>query len=92
MSHFYVSAEGQAGETTRAGSKRSGIHAHPRGWKTGVRVSGYHTDAGDFFEIRATEGSSGYGPDRPIATILPDGTVLIDKAMSTKAGRAGRKA
>ena len=59
MAHFIVTAQGQAGPTSRLGSKRSGITAHARGWDAGVRVvgSGDPTSDRDTFDIYATAGS-----------------------------------
>jgi len=53
MAHFYGSMQGgrRETETTRTGTKASGISAHVRGWNVGVSVSLEH--AGD------------HGPDRP---------------------------
>ena len=39
MSHFYGSMQGNKGEATRCGTKKSGIECHVRGWEIGVKVS-----------------------------------------------------
>lgn len=74
--HFYVSATGNRGETTRGGSKASGIRSHTRGWSTGVRVVGRTAgpDELDRFDVYATHGSRGMGPETFIGHVDHAGT------------------
>lgn len=75
--HFYMSSSGTRGDgPTVTGTKRSGISAHVRGWRSGVEVRGRHTPEGrDVFDVYATSGSGGHGAPRRIATVDADGTV-----------------
>ena len=41
MSRFYGSMQGNRGEATRQGTKKSGFYAHIRGWNVGVVVTLY---------------------------------------------------
>ena len=66
MARFFAEIQGQAGEATRLGSKRSGIRAHVRGWDVGVVVYGDCQDTAgpepvDVFELFATGGSNDSG-------------------------------
>jgi len=38
MAQFYASIQGNRGETTRIGSKESGIQGNIRGWNIGAKV------------------------------------------------------
>jgi hypothetical protein len=60
MAHFYGSMVGDRGEVTRRGSKNSGLHAHVRGWDSGVSVSAvYNAPSGrNIFTIGITGGSN----------------------------------
>lgn len=62
MAHFYASIKGNRGETTRMGSKDSGISGHIRGWDTGVRVDIRHSakDGKDHVLVYRTAGSNGH--------------------------------
>lgn len=63
MSYFYGNVQGNRGETTRGGSKNSGIEGHIRGWKSGARVVCTVNDVGeDIVEVYATRGS-GYNEE-----------------------------
>jgi hypothetical protein len=70
MSHFYLSGRGNRGETTRCGTKVSGISAHVRGWKSGVYIEGRHQEERDEFLIFKTLGSSGGGSSRLIGRVI----------------------
>lgn len=60
MAHFYASIQGNRGESTRTGSKNSGIRGHIRGWSLGVKVYGSVDDNGnDTFTVELTSGSNG---------------------------------
>ena len=38
MAQYYASIQGNHGEATRMGTKKTGMEAHIRGWNIGVRV------------------------------------------------------
>ena len=61
MGHFYGTVQGNRGETSRTGSKNSGIKGHLRGWKSGVRIVGQYNNEKeqDEFIVYATFGSDG---------------------------------
>lgn len=63
MSQFYASIQGNRGEVSRQGSKKSGIRGHIRGWNIGVRVICRHIDGEDVCTVYRTGGSNGYEPD-----------------------------
>lgn len=58
MSHFYGNIQGAKGETTRCGSKNSGMTAHIRGWDVGVYVSIGHINGKDLISVFKTGGSN----------------------------------
>ena len=58
MAHFYASIQGNRGEATRMGTKKSGINGHIRGWISGASVSCFVNSEGlDVVEVRLTNGS-----------------------------------
>lgn len=57
MAQFYGSMKGNRGQTTRMGSKASGMTAHIRGWDIGVRVDLSHRDGVDYVQVYRTSGS-----------------------------------
>ena len=61
MAHFYGSMQGNKGEVTRCGTKKSGMTAHIRGWNIGVKVNIRHDkETGkDNYTIYETGGSNG---------------------------------
>lgn len=67
------------GVAVGSGYDASGIQAHPRGWNTGVRVSGYDSDGQDAFNVCISGGSSGGRWGVGLATIeeMRDGSVRI---------------
>ena len=69
MSHFYASIKGGRGESTRGGTKNSGITGHVRGWNVGARVTVTHNEqtGQDEVTVYKTSGSSGSGSDTIIA-------------------------
>lgn len=72
MARFYVTAQGNRGETSRQGSQH--IEAHPRGWSVGVRVFGKADGPDDVFDIWATGGSRGAVPSQYLGSVrLVDG-------------------
>lgn len=70
MAHFIGEIQGNRGEASRTGSKKSGISAHIRGWNIGVRVNIRHDEESgkDFYTIYETGGSNG-GSDTLIADL-----------------------
>jgi hypothetical protein len=59
MSRFYGSMQGNRSETTRQGSKNSGIEAHIRGWDIGIEVRCYVDDYDkDVCVVNLTGGSN----------------------------------
>lgn len=59
MAQFQAVISGNRGETSRLGSKHSGILGHIKGWSSGVKVYGYVDENGqDKFDIFMTTGSS----------------------------------
>ena len=44
MAHFIGSVQGQRGEASRLGGKKSGLTAYAASWQGGVRVSLYHDE------------------------------------------------
>ena len=72
MSHFYLSGQGSRGETTRCGTKNSGISGHIRGWRAGVRVEGNSRGDNDEFLVYKTGGSNGYGESEYIGKVVED--------------------
>ena len=67
MSHFYGNMQGSRGETTRCGTKQSGIWAHTRGWNVGVYVSVNHVNGKDICCVYRTKGSNGSSHGKLIA-------------------------
>ena len=61
MSHFYADIQGNRGEATRQGSKKSGIRGHIRGWNVGAEVYCFYDEktGKDTVNIYLTGGSSG---------------------------------
>lgn len=57
MAQFYASIQGNRGEATRMGTKKSGIYGHIRGWHSGGRVECDINEKGqDVVSIYATHG------------------------------------
>lgn len=65
MSHFYGNLKGCRGETTRCGTKGSGIRSHVRGWNVGCRVDCFVDEHGeDCVRVYITGGSNGRLEDK----------------------------
>ena len=58
MAHFYGSLQGSRGETTRLGTKNSGMEVVAASWEGSVRVGLRHTSLGDIvcIELRPWHG------------------------------------
>jgi len=74
MSRFYGSLQGNRGEVTRGGSKRSGIRGHIRGWNVGVKVvcSFDFENMRDVCRVYKTGGSTGATPEDFICEVTKD--------------------
>ncbi len=73
MSHFYGSMQGSRGETTRQGTKKSGIRAHIGGWDFGVKVIMYRNPEGnDVADIYLTCGSDGAGYNKYLGSFTSE--------------------
>src|SRR5678809_647791 len=59
MASFFGRLRGSRGETTRLGSKESGIHAVTQSWEGSVAVDMYLHDGEVWCCIRVEEGSTG---------------------------------
>jgi len=70
MAHFYGELQGNRGETTRCGTKDSGMYAHIRGWDIGVIVDIMHIEGKDVVKIYKTKGSNDPGQHKVIATLI----------------------
>jgi hypothetical protein len=69
VARFIATVRGQAGPASRLGSERSGIEAHPRGWRVGVEVVGHVEDGRDVFYVYATGGSDAACSRKLIGTV-----------------------
>ena len=63
MSHFYGWMKGSRGETTRCGTKNSGIKLTAHGWDLGATVQMFQEDGEDVALVYLTTGSTGNGPN-----------------------------
>ena len=83
MSQFYGSIKGSGKtESTRGGSKNSGINAHVRGWDVGVEIEGVHFDGRDIFNVYVTSGSNGGKAPILVGSVSldGDGNPVFDRA------------
>lgn len=72
MAHFRATIEGNRGQASRLGTKKSGIVATINGWDIGVRVW-IHFDENiqqDIIHIRQTGGSGGQDPYNGLSTTI----------------------
>jgi len=60
MSHFYGTLQGSKGQTTRQGTKKSGIESRTASWQGAVRVSAFHDEetGEDWVEVRLEQWQS----------------------------------
>lgn len=73
MSKFYATIQGNKGEASRMGSKKSGIEGHIRGWNEGAKVTCFVDDEGrDCVSVRLTGGSIGRLPSKCLGTWYRD--------------------
>ena len=52
MSHFYATMKGDRGETTRCGTKTSGITTTTASYKGAIRVDFYEMGGKDYYSIK----------------------------------------
>lgn len=79
MARFYGDLQGNRGPTSRMGSKKSGLHAHIRGWNVGVQISCFVDKNGrDTITISETGGSHDPFSERVI-TVLKDSRKEVHK-------------
>ena len=64
MAHFRGTVRGSNGETSRLGTKKSGLHVTANAWRAGVTVIAGHNNDGDFLDIYVTTGSDSMRDDR----------------------------
>lgn len=77
MAQFRATIQGQRGQASRLGSKKSGLVADINGWHNGVRVLAEYDEKNgtDVFVVYKTGGSS-YGEHEKICTISNGRIVL----------------
>lgn len=63
MAQFYASIQGNRGQATRMGTKKSGMSGHIRGWNIGCRVYMHYNEETkqDECTVSITSGSKGNG-------------------------------
>lgn len=69
MAHFLARIQGNRGDTTRLGSKASGIVAEVNGWNIGATVRIDHVDGRDVVRVYQTGGSNGNGSRQLVAEL-----------------------
>jgi hypothetical protein len=73
MSRFYANIKGNRGEATRAGSEKSGMHGHIRGWNIGGRVECFvNSDGQDEVRMILTAGTNGVFETRWLGSWVRD--------------------
>jgi len=84
MAQYRAVIQGNRGETSRLGSKASGITTHTDGWNSGVKVVGWfdEIEGVDRFGVFATGGSTGAYSDK----YLGDVKVIDGKPVWVPAG------
>ena len=84
MSHFYGTLQGNRGEATRAGSKKSGIMTYAASWAGAVCVTAYVRDDVDWVSVSLVpwqgEGTRALLYDGPIGGPHDQGSD-VDKAL-----------
>lgn len=59
MAQFRGTLQGNRGETSRLGSKKSGLKAQLNGWNIGCDIEIHHEDGVDKVKVYKTSGSNG---------------------------------
>jgi hypothetical protein len=72
MARFYSSLRADRGEVTKAGTAKSGLVGHVRGWNVGVEVVARDVDGADVFYIYVTKGSEGGSYAQRIGSVKLD--------------------
>ena len=74
MAQYYADIQGNRGQATRMGTKKSGLDGHIRGWHVGCRVFMRFNEETqrDECTIDLTGGSSGSGKSKRIGTFTVD--------------------
>jgi len=76
LSRFYASIAGERKPVTCRGSK--GILAHIRGWKSGIKVTGFVNSAGeDEFLVETTGGSEDPSVKRTMEIVDEHGFTIV---------------
>ena len=74
MGHFRGTLQGQRGEASRLGTKKSGLSVEAASWEGRVRVRLYHMDGHDYVYIYLDK-PLGQGIDKLLYNGRVDGTV-----------------
>lgn len=65
MARFYATIQGNRGEASRMGTKKTGIQGHIRGWDIGCKVLlNVDSEGKDMISIYLTSGSNNQGWSR----------------------------
>ena len=83
MAHYYARAKGNKGETTRCGTRSSGITARVDSWSIGARTTINYNEAlkTDIVTVYATEGSNdSYGKRIMSYAYIDNKFTVIDTA------------
>lgn len=82
MSHFYATIQGNRGQASRQGTKRSGIESYTAGWEGGVRACLWEQDGVDHarVELRQWRGHGAW-----LSILLYDGPVSGEGCQSIEA-------
>lgn len=85
MAHFMVGCRGSRGTVTRLGGKAGCPESFASGQTAGVRVVAVCDDAGDGFEVYATQGSFGAGSSVFLGTVRKDDAGRLHLVLGDKA-------
>ena len=69
MAQFRGIMQGQRGQVSRLGSKKSGLTARVDGWHSGIEIIASHVNGEDIFEVYESKGSK-IGKVRLIGTLI----------------------
>lgn len=76
MAHFRGTIQGNRGEASRLGTKKSGLLADLNGWNIGVKINCFVGINGeDVIHVYKTSGSNGGKPNEFICTINEGGEI-----------------
>lgn len=89
MAHFIGSLQGNKGEASRLGSKRSGIRAKAQGWNIGGEVQCFIDDQGrDVVRLYVTHGSNAHNFPQLVGEFIKDENGDLRQVDGTTPGRA----